>query len=74
MDNFSLDEQQKRLLQHLLTHSVGSDVSTPMYGSTSAPPGYSSTDSGMGDTNGLTYNYGSDGMGSSYYNYYQGMR
>ena len=53
-----MDEQQRRLLQHLLTQSVGSDVS--------APPGYSTNTSGTTGYN----NYGSES--NSYYNYYQG--
>ncbi len=73
MDNFSLDEQQQRLLNHLLTQSVGSDVSSPLYNSTPAPPGYTAhSGMGMSDSTGMTYNYGADNMGSSYYNYYQG--
>ena len=62
MDNFSLDEQQQRLLRHLLTQSVGSDVSSPLYSGTPAPPGMSDT----------TYNYGGDSMGGSYYSHYHG--
>ncbi len=53
-----MDEQQQRLLQHLLTQSVGSDVS--------APPGYSTNTSSTTGYN----NYGSES--NSYYNYYQG--